>query len=107
MNTQVVPGGESFSLDLHQSDAHARADGRLSARFNGGHVIGRYDQSAVWQPVNAADVELRDNSVNYVEVSRVGVIVTNQAGFTDNAQRLYTISVASGNVTAIEDHRFR
>jgi hypothetical protein len=109
----VVPDVGPFALDLHQSDAHAQADGRHAVRVKGGtilgrHVIlGRHASGAFWSPVHATDVALRDNATTFVEVSAIGEIVSNQTGFTSGAQKLYAITVASGNVTAIDDWRFR
>jgi hypothetical protein len=105
-NTGVVPDTGAFALDLHQSDASPRADGRQSVRVKGGHVIGR-TPNAIWAPVAAADVALVDNATTYIEISAAGAIVSNQSGFTGGAQQIYAITVAGGNVTAIADWRFR
>jgi len=106
-NTLVVSDVGPFSLDLHQSDPHAPATGKHTVRVRGGLVIGKCNLSATWEPVHATDVVIVNNATTYIEINGAGGIVSNQSAFTGGAQKLYAITVASGNVTAIDDVRFR
>lgn len=55
--------------------------------------------------VAAGTVTLEDDATNYVEVSTAGVVSANPTGFTSGSIPLYTVTVASGEITAVQDDR--
>lgn len=55
--------------------------------------------------VDAGTVSLTDDATNYIEVTTAGVVSANTTGFTAGRIPLFTVTTASGAITAVQDDR--
>lgn len=62
------------------------------------------DDNAVAR-VNAGTVTLTDDATNYIEATTAGIVSGNTTGFTAGSIPLYTVTAASGAITAVQDDR--
>lgn len=86
---QDFPGTTWFAEGSHSG---------LDFAYDAGKVM---DDTYIIHSVGADTVTLEDDTTNYIEVSKEGVVSANQNGFTKDALPLYTVVTASGAISVV------